>query len=241
MNGKKFTLAASLTAAIVFGGVLQSVDASASTSNADQSQKTVQYHKIYSGKFNFCKYYANQQTQQKPSDHQQPGTNQGSNSNLENNGQQDKQSGSKQTEQTKPNTGKEDQTASNSSALSAYEQQVVDLTNKERTSRGLKALKVDTELSKVARMKSQDMANKNYFSHTSPTYGSPFDMMKQFGITYKSAGENIAKGQRTPQEVVNAWMNSEGHRANILNSSFTHIGVGYVSNGNIWTQQFIGK
>ena len=66
-------------------------------------------------------------------------------------------------------------------------------------------------------------------------------MMKDFGITYRAAGENIAKGQSTPQMVVNAWMNSSGHRANILNSSFTEIGVGYVSSGNYWTQMFIGK
>jgi uncharacterized YkwD family protein len=125
--------------------------------------------------------------------------------------------------------------------LSAYEQQVVDLTNQERAKQGLPALKVDLALSKVAREKSSDMQKNNYFSHTSPTYGSPFDMMKKFGITYKSAGENIAKGQRTPQEVVNAWMNSEGHRKNILSANYTHIGVGHVADGNYWTQQFIGK
>ena len=125
--------------------------------------------------------------------------------------------------------------------LSQYEQQVVDLTNQERAKQGLPALKVDLELSKVAREKSLDMQKNNYFSHTSPTYGSPFDMMKKFGISYKAAGENIAKGQRTPQEVVNAWMNSSGHRQNILSSNFTHIGVGYVAEGNYWTQQFIGK
>lgn len=68
-----------------------------------------------------------------------------------------------------------------------------------------------------------------------------FFMMKKFGISYKSAGENIAQGQRTPEEVVQAWMNSAGHRANILNSGFTHIGVGYVESGNYWTQQFITK
>lgn len=125
--------------------------------------------------------------------------------------------------------------------LNQFEQQVFDLTNKERTKNGLPALKVDYELSKVAREKSRDMAANNYFDHNSPTYGSPFDMMKTYGINYRSAGENIAKGQRTPEEVVNAWMNSEGHRANILNGSFTHIGVGYVEQGNHWTQQFIGK
>ncbi|MCM3411603.1 CAP domain-containing protein [Metabacillus litoralis] len=125
--------------------------------------------------------------------------------------------------------------------LSQYEQQVVDLTNQERAKQGLPALKVDLTLSKVAREKSLDMQKNNYFSHTSPTYGSPFDMMKKFGVTYRTAGENIAKGQRTPQEVVNAWMNSSGHRANILSTKFTHIGVGYVAEGNYWTQQFIGK
>ncbi len=125
--------------------------------------------------------------------------------------------------------------------LSQYEQQVVDLTNQERAKQGLPALKVDLALSKVAREKSLDMQKNNYFSHTSPTYGSPFDMMKKFGISYRAAGENIAKGQRTPQEVVNAWMNSSGHRQNILSKNFTHIGVGYVAEGNYWTQQFIGK
>ena len=80
-----------------------------------------------------------------------------------------------------------------------------------------------------------------YFSHTSPTYGTPFQMMKNFGITYRTAGENIARGQISPKAVVDAWMNSSGHRANILNSSFTHIGVGYAENGRYWTQMFIGK
>lgn len=128
-----------------------------------------------------------------------------------------------------------------SSQVSAYEQQVVELTNQERAKQGLPALKLDTELSKVAKEKSLDMKNNGYFSHTSPNYGSPFDMMKQFGISYRAAGENIAMGQRSPEEVVNAWMNSEGHRKNILSSSFTHIGVGHLADGNYWTQMFIGK
>lgn len=127
------------------------------------------------------------------------------------------------------------------SSVSAFEKQVVELTNAERAKNGLPALTLDTNLSKVARAKSEDMSKNNYFDHTSPTYGSPFDMMKQFGISYKAAGENIAKGQTTPEQVVKAWMNSEGHRANILSNKFTHIGVGYVANGNYWTQQFIGK
>ena len=100
---------------------------------------------------------------------------------------------------------------------------------------------MDTQLSQVAQTKSQDMQKNGYFSHTSPTYGSPFDMMRDFGVSYRTAGENIAQGQRTPQEVVNAWMNSAGHRQNILNGNFTHIGVGYETSGNHWTQMFIGK
>lgn len=132
-------------------------------------------------------------------------------------------------------------TTQTTSALSAYEQKVVDLTNQERAKNGLPALKVDLTLSKMAREKSRDMSANGYFSHTSPTYGSPFDMMKKYGISYRYAGENIAMGQRTPEEVVKAWMNSEGHRKNILSPNFNYIGVGYVSQGNYWTQEFIGK
>lgn len=126
-------------------------------------------------------------------------------------------------------------------SVDAYESEVVRLVNNIRKQNGLSELKTNWELSRVARIKSQDMADKGYFSHTSPTYGSPFDMMKNFGISYKSAGENIAKGQRSAQAVVNAWMNSSGHRANILNSSYTHIGVGYSAKGNLWTQMFVRK
>lgn len=125
-------------------------------------------------------------------------------------------------------------------SVSNFEEEVVRLVNKMRSQNGLRPLTHDWQLSRVARYKSQDMADKGYFSHTSPTYGSPFDMMKSFGISYKAAGENIAKGQKTPEAVVNAWMNSPGHRANILSSSYTRIGVGYVKKGNIWTQMFAG-
>ncbi|HYK73163.1 MAG TPA: CAP domain-containing protein [Pseudoneobacillus sp.] len=125
--------------------------------------------------------------------------------------------------------------------ISATEQKVIELTNAERRKAGVKDLIGDTKLSSVARTKSNDMQAKGYFSHTSPTYGSPFDMMRDFGITYQTAGENIAQGQRTPEEVVRAWMNSEGHRKNILNPAFTHIGVGHDTTGNHWTQMFIGK
>lgn len=123
----------------------------------------------------------------------------------------------------------------------SYEAEVIRLTNAERKKYGLSELAENWELSRVARYKSQDMHDRKYFSHTSPTYGSPFDMMKKFGLSYRTAGENIAMGYKTPQAVVDGWMNSAGHRANILNVSYTQIGVGYVADGNYWTQMFIGK
>lgn len=126
-----------------------------------------------------------------------------------------------------------------SQAVRAYEQEVVRLVNAQRAQNGLKPLAENWELSRVARYKSADMAGKRYFSHESPTYGSPYQMMRSFGISFRSAGENIAYGQRTPAAVVGAWMNSSGHRANILNSSYTHIGVGYCERGNYWTQMFM--
>ncbi len=130
---------------------------------------------------------------------------------------------------------------STDSSVLAFEKEVVRLVNAERAKRGLAELTYDWELSRVARFKSEDMRDTRYFSHTSPTYGSPFQMMRSFGISYRSAGENIAKGQATPSAVVNAWMNSSGHRANILGASFTHIGVGYAAGGNYWTQMFIAR
>ena len=126
----------------------------------------------------------------------------------------------------------------------SFQKEVVRLVNVERAKVGLKELSFNAELSNVATLKSQDMINKNYFSHTSPTYGSPFDMMKKFNISYKTAGENIAKGQKTPAQVVNAWMNSQGHRENILNKNYTEIGIGVAKDAKgtlYWTQMFIGK
>jgi len=132
----------------------------------------------------------------------------------------------------------------NLDATKGVETEVLALVNQERSKAGLPGLQMDWELQRVSRVKSCDMAQKNYFSHQSPTYGSPFDMMKQFGINYKSAGENIASGQRTPAEAMQAWMASPGHRDNILNRQYTHIGVGYCQGGKMgvyWTQMFISK
>ncbi|KGP90360.1 hypothetical protein N780_05480 [Pontibacillus chungwhensis BH030062] len=128
--------------------------------------------------------------------------------------------------------------------IKSVEQEVIRLTNKERAKQGLPALKSDWQLSRVARYKSRDMRDQGYFAHNSPTYGSPFEMMKSFNISYRKAAENIAAGQRTPQEVVQAWMDSPGHRKNILDKDLTYIGVGYAqggSYGHYWTQQFITK
>ena len=129
----------------------------------------------------------------------------------------------------------------NVSTQTQFENRVLELVNVERQKAGLNALQMDESVRNVARLKSEDMRVNKYFDHTSPTYGSPFDMLKKFGISYKSAGENIAQGYSTPESVVNGWMNSSGHRANILNASFTHMGVGYDANGHYWTQMFIGK
>jgi len=121
---------------------------------------------------------------------------------------------------------------------SVVQQRILDLVNQERANAGLSPLVLDSLLTKVATEKARDMYDNKYFSHTSPTYGSPFQMMQTFGVQYSYAGENIAAGQRSAEEVMNAWMNSSGHRANILNANFKKLGVGYVNNQ--WVQMFIG-
>lgn len=141
------------------------------------------------------------------------------------------------TEQTTETTTKYVGSTSNNSSMAT---QLLNLVNNARKQNGLKPLTLNSSLSAVAQKKADDMKQKNYFSHTSPTYGSPFNMIKNAGISYKTAGENIAKGQKTAQAVFNAWMNSPGHKANILNSKYTQMGVG-VTNGTVyWSQMFIG-
>lgn len=129
------------------------------------------------------------------------------------------------------------------SNMNSDEKEVFDLINKQRTNNGLAALKNDSEVQRVARIKAQDMVDNNYFSHTSPTYGSPFDMLKSFKISYKTAGENIT-GNSSNSSAATAWMNSSGHKANILNSNFNYTGIGVVSSpkyGKMYVQLFIGK
>ncbi|OKL37649.1 S-layer homology domain-containing protein [Domibacillus mangrovi] len=126
----------------------------------------------------------------------------------------------------------------------ATEQQIFLLVNQERINAGVNTLKLANDLSYVARVKSKDMRDHDYFDHTSPAYGSPFQMMKDFGLDYMSAGENIAAGQDTAVHVMNSWMNSPGHRQNILNPDFIEIGIGYVEGGDYgsyFTQMFMTR
>lgn len=116
-------------------------------------------------------------------------------------------------------------------APSQEEQKLISYINEERTKRGLPRLNVNLQLSEIAHLKAEDMLKNNYFSHISPTYGSPFDIMKKFGISYTMAGENIAKNSNIYKAHI-ALMNSEGHRANILNPSYTDVGVGVVHDNN---------
>lgn len=145
---------------------------------------------------------------------------------------------------TSTNTGTGKNTSSTTtSSLTADELETFNLINQQRANNGLSALKIDSELQRVARIKAQDMVNNNYFDHNSPTYGTPFNMMKNFGITYKTAGENIA-GNSSNSATVTAWMNSPGHKANILNNSYNYTGLAVVSSpryGKIYVQMFIGK
>lgn len=128
-------------------------------------------------------------------------------------------------------------------SLSTDETEIFNLINKQRTNNGLQALKIDSEVQNVARIKAKDMVDNNYFAHESPIYGSPFNMLNNFKVSYKTAGENIA-GNSSNNAAVTAWMNSSGHKANILNSSFNYTGIGVVSSskyGKIYVQMFIGK
>ena len=126
--------------------------------------------------------------------------------------------------------------------LSALEDEVIRLVNVERAKNGLPALTKNWEVARVARIKAQDMIDNKYFAHNSPVYGSPFNMMENFGLRFSSAAENIAYGQKTAAAVMQTWMNSPGHRANILSKTVTQIGVGAAkaANGTLyWTQMFI--
>lgn len=125
-------------------------------------------------------------------------------------------------------------------SASAYARELLALVNAARARYGLAALELGETLCSGAQRKAEDLHDAQYFSHDSARYGSPFDMMRSFGISYRTAGENIAMGYDTPTAVMDAWMQSAGHRANILQSSYTTLGVGYVADGSYWVQWFLG-
>lgn len=121
----------------------------------------------------------------------------------------------------------------------SYAEQVVALVNAERAKAGLNALTLDSEIASAALVRAKE--TEISFSHTRPDGRHFSTALSDSGISFRGAGENIAWGQKTPEEVMNGWMNSEGHRANILNPNFTKIGVGYYQNSagrNYWTQLF---
>jgi uncharacterized protein YkwD len=142
----------------------------------------------------------------------------------------------------KPSAGKPAKSTSNPPAPSggSFAAQVLALTNRERAKAGCPALTSNSELTRAAQAHSADMAKKDYFSHDSQDGRSPFDRMTGAGYSFSAAAENIAMGQATPADVMDAWMNSAGHQANILNCTYTNLGVGYaVGDGApYWTQDF---
>ncbi|WP_129597922.1 CAP domain-containing protein [Anaerophilus nitritogenes] len=229
---KKVLISAAL--ALILSATAMPLGAEAATQyyTVTSRNTTWRYVKRYQPKFNWYKTNNNTVVTSQPK--------QETNQSKPADEQQNVQTPSNTTQTTQNNSST--QTSQTDTQQRAYEKEVVRLVNIEREKNGLKPLKENEELSRVARFKSDDMKDQGYFSHTSPTYGSPFDMMKNFGIKYSYAGENIAKGQRTPEEVVRAWMNSTGHRKNILNVNYTEIGVGYtkdVKGTAYWTQMFM--
>lgn len=154
--------------------------------------------------------------------------------------------GNTQNKNDKDNKEDQDDSSKNeqvSAGQSSMTSQVVNLVNSERAAQGLTALQKDSRLAALAQQKAEDMATNQYFSHTSPTYGSAFDMLKAAGYSYKTAGENIAMGQKSAASVMDGWMHSSGHRANILHTSYEKIGVGYAVSADgmpYWVQIFAG-
>lgn len=126
--------------------------------------------------------------------------------------------------------------------LSGEEQEVLNLINIERQKEGLSELKASSELQEVAKLKAEDLVNNNYFSHTSPILGTPFEMLKNEGVMYKYAGENLA-GNETGVKAVKAWMNSPAHKDNILDSDYEYTGIAVVDSevyGKVYVQLFLG-
>jgi Uncharacterized protein with SCP/PR1 domains len=128
--------------------------------------------------------------------------------------------------------------ASATTGTNSYAAEVLRLVNVERTKAGLSAYTTNKTITSAANKRAQEISVS--FSHTRPNGSSFASVLKDYGLPYTAAGENIAYGQKTPKEVVSAWMKSTGHRANILNKRFKKLGIGvYQKNGKIdWTQEF---
>ena len=150
---------------------------------------------------------------------------------------------SKEQENEKEEENPEEEPSETTKELSQMEEKMINLVNEEREKEGLSKLELDKNLRKIARLKSKDISEKDYFSHTSPTYGTPFEMMEEFDISFKMAAENLA-GHRSVNLAHEGLMDSKGHRENILRPELTYIGVGIVEDqkyGYIFTQMFITK
>lgn len=157
--------------------------------------------------------------------------------------QQPVQTPNPQPQQPAPAPAPQPQPAPAPQGIGTQQSQMLNMVNQERTKAGLQPLAWDGNLTVVAQAKAKDMSDNNYFDHKSPTYGSPFEMMKNFGITYRAAGENLA-GSGSVDRAHLGLMNSEGHRKNILNPNFTHIGIGVEKStryGYVYVQMFISK
>lgn len=219
---KKFLTTGALTAALSVAMILPASAASASTSTTSIDLSS--YIQQWLNDNGYADYKVNapqsEQTAPQPQFSTKPVANDGGTS-------------------ANPETATNNSGAGTTTDSAQFTAKVIALVNQERSKAGLKTLTNQADLSNMALAKAKDMSNNNYFDHTSPTYGSPFDMMQKFGISYSSAGENIAMGQQTAEEVMKDWMNSQGHRENILNPNFTQIGVGYYN--GYWVQEFIGK
>lgn len=244
---KKVAITTTLSATLLFGGALTSVSASASLDSPQSHGSVSDANKVLNdgnkqinrtGLHNLLDHVS----QQNNGDNSKPETQKPNNQNHGDDAtdQQANENQSSEDDQAKENQSDDQSSKDADGSLDEFEQEVVSLTNDEREENGLEPLEADDELSDMARDKSEDMNSNDYFDHNSPTYGSPFDMMDDYDIDRSTAGENIAHGQKSAEEVVDGWMNSEGHRENILNPDFTHIGVGYEENGNYWTQEFTG-
>lgn len=132
----------------------------------------------------------------------------------------------------------------NNEDQNALELQVVDLVNKQRALAELEPLSYSQDISDIAYLKAKDISDNNYFDHTSPTYGTVPEMFAKYNINYYALGENIGQGYKTPEDAVNAWMSSPGHKDNILSAKYTEIGIGIYKDDKgviTWVQMFLKR